>query len=86
MFLINVPIVLMVVSLAARFVPAQQGRPEQPLNISHAIMLIVAILLLVYSAKTALKGAVAVDGDHYAAYRGGDAVYLRPYPAARAYR
>lgn len=55
-FLINVPIVLMVVSLAARFVPAQQGRPEQPLNISHAIMLIVAILLLVYSAKTALKG------------------------------
>ncbi|MCD0229909.1 MFS transporter, partial [Enterobacter hormaechei subsp. steigerwaltii] len=53
-FLINVPIVLIVVSLAARLVPAQQGRPEQPLNISHAIMLIVAILLLVYSAKTAL--------------------------------
>jgi DHA2 family multidrug resistance protein-like MFS transporter len=53
------PIVLVVVSLAARFVPAQQGRPEQPLNISHAIMLIVAILLLVYSAKTALKGALA---------------------------
>ena len=58
-FLINVPIVLMVVSLAARFVPAQQGRPEQPLNISHAIMLIVAILLLVYSAKTALKGVLS---------------------------
>ncbi len=57
-FLINVPIVLIVVSLAARFVPAQQGRPEQPLNISHAIMLIVAILLLVYSAKTALKGVL----------------------------
>ncbi len=55
-FLINVPIVLLVVSLAARFVPAQQGRPEQPLNITHALMLIVAILLLVYSAKTALKG------------------------------
>ncbi|WP_164045169.1 MFS transporter, partial [Serratia marcescens] len=31
-FLINVPIVLIVVSLAARLVPAQQGRPEQPLN------------------------------------------------------
>lgn len=58
-FLINVPIVLIVVSLAARFVPAQQGRPEQPLNISHAIMLIVAILLLVYSAKTALKGVLS---------------------------
>ncbi|MCU2482319.1 MFS transporter [Enterobacter hormaechei subsp. steigerwaltii] len=55
-FLINVPIV---VSLAARLVPAQQGRPEQPLNISHAIMLIVAILLLVYSAKTALKGGLS---------------------------
>jgi DHA2 family multidrug resistance protein-like MFS transporter len=41
------------------FCPGQQGRPEQPLNISHAIMLIVAILLLVYSAKTALKGALA---------------------------
>lgn len=54
-FLINVPIVLIVVSLAARLVPAQQGRPEQPLNISHAIMLIVAILLLVYSAKSALS-------------------------------
>ncbi len=58
-FLINVPIVLVVVSLAARFVPPQQGRPEQPLNISHAIMLIVAILLLVYSAKTALKGVLS---------------------------
>ncbi|EKS6641347.1 MFS transporter [Enterobacter hormaechei] len=58
-FLINVPIVLIVVSLAARFVPVQQGRPEQPLNISHAIMLIVAILLLVYSAKTALKGVLS---------------------------
>lgn len=84
-FLINVPIVLIVVSLAARLVPAQQGRPEQPLNISHAIMLIVAILLLVYSAKSALKGgAVAVDGGLYAAYRSGNAVYLRPYPATRA--
>ncbi len=58
-FLINVPIVLLVVFLAARFVPAQQGRPEQPLNITHALMLIVAILLLVFSAKTALKGELS---------------------------
>lgn len=56
-FLMNVPIVAIVVVLTARLVPQQQGRPEQPLNISHAIMLIVAILLLVFSAKTALKGA-----------------------------
>ena len=59
-FLINVPIVIVVVALASYFVPTQQGRPEQPLNISHAIMLIVAILLLVYSAKTALKGVTPV--------------------------
>jgi len=58
-FLINVPIVAVVVTLAARLVPPQRGRAEQTLNISHAVMLIVAILLLVYSAKTALKGALS---------------------------
>lgn len=58
-FLINVPIVMVVVALAARLVSAQQGRPEQPINISHALMLIVAILLLVLSAKTALKGVLS---------------------------
>ncbi|MEA9394814.1 MFS transporter, partial [Lelliottia amnigena] len=58
-FLTNAPIVIVVVALAARLVPKQQGRPEQPLNISHVLMLIVAILLLVYSAKTALKGALS---------------------------
>lgn len=55
-FLINVPIVVIVVSLAARLVPRQQGRPEQPLNIAHAVMLIVAILLLVYARKPRSKG------------------------------
>lgn len=58
-FLINVPIVLVVMALTARFVPRQSGRRDQPLNFSHAIMLIIAILLLVYSAKTALKGQLA---------------------------
>ncbi|AGE94597.1 methyl viologen resistance protein SmvA [Citrobacter amalonaticus Y19] len=58
-FLINVPIVLVVVALTARYVPRQAGRLDQSLNLGHAIMLIVAILLLVYSAKTALKGHVA---------------------------
>lgn len=57
-FLINVPIVVLVVILTARVVPAQAGRAEQPLNISHALMLVVAILLLVFSAKTALKGGL----------------------------
>ncbi|HAT3902493.1 TPA: MFS transporter [Citrobacter koseri] len=58
-FLINVPIVLAVMALTARFVPRQSGRRDQPLNFSHAVMLIIAILLLVYSAKTALKGQLA---------------------------
>ncbi|EDT6684242.1 MFS transporter [Salmonella enterica subsp. enterica] len=55
-FLINVPIVLVVMGLTARYVPRQAGRRDQPLNLGHAVMLIIAILLLVYSAKTALKG------------------------------
>lgn len=58
-FLINVPIVLVVMTLTARYVPRQTGRHDQSLNFGHAIMLIVAILLLVYSAKTALKGHIA---------------------------
>ncbi len=33
-FLINVPIVLVVMALTARFVPRQQGRKEQPLNLN----------------------------------------------------
>ncbi|HCB1588323.1 TPA: MFS transporter [Citrobacter freundii] len=59
-FLINVPIVLVVMALTARLVPRQAGRRDQSLNFGHAIMLIVAILLLVYSAKTALKGHTAI--------------------------
>lgn len=55
-FLINVPLVLAVMALSARVVPAQPSSREQPLNITHALMLIVAILLLVWSAKSAMKG------------------------------
>ncbi|CGK67117.1 methyl viologen resistance protein SmvA [Salmonella enterica subsp. enterica serovar Typhi] len=59
-FLINVPIVLVVMGLTARYVPRQAGRRDQPLNLGHAVMLIIAILLLVYSAKTALKGNLSL--------------------------
>ncbi len=59
-FLINVPIVLVVMGLTARYVPRQAGRRDQPLNLGHAVMLIIAILLLVYSAKTALKGHLSL--------------------------
>jgi DHA2 family multidrug resistance protein-like MFS transporter len=61
-FLVNVPIVMLVMALTARFVPQQEGRRQQPLNLTQAVMLIVAILLLVWSAKTALKGSVAAWG------------------------
>ncbi|MTH46024.1 MFS transporter [Intestinirhabdus alba] len=55
-FLINVPIVLMVMALTARFVPPQATHRERSLNLSHALLLVVAILLLVFGAKTVLKG------------------------------
>ncbi|HCB6308072.1 TPA: methyl viologen efflux MFS transporter SmvA [Salmonella enterica subsp. enterica serovar Typhi str. CT18] len=56
-FLINVPIVLVVMGLTARYVPRQAGRRDQPLNLGHAVMLIIAILLLVISL-TLLTGAL----------------------------
>lgn len=59
-FLINVPIVLAVMLCSARLVPRQPARREQPLNLTQALMLIAAILMLVYSAKSALKGQLAV--------------------------
>ncbi len=61
MFLINVPIVLVVMALTAWLVPRQTGRRDQPLNFGHAVMLIVAILLLVYCVKMALKTTVAPE-------------------------
>ena len=59
-FLINVPIVLAVIAFSARMVPRQPARREQPLNLTQALMLIVAILMLVFSAKSALKGQMAL--------------------------
>lgn len=59
-FLINVPIVLAVIAFSARIVPRQPARREQPLNLTQALMLIVAILMLVFSAKSALKGQMAL--------------------------
>ncbi|MGS8686230.1 MFS transporter, partial [Salmonella enterica subsp. enterica serovar Infantis] len=59
-FLVNVPIVLGVMGLTARDVPRQAGRRDQPLNLGNAVMLIIAILLVVYRAKTALKGHLSL--------------------------
>lgn len=59
-FLINVPIVLLVMAINAKVVPRQPARREQPLNFFQALILIAAILMLVFSAKTALKGQMAL--------------------------
>ena len=59
-FLINVPIVLVVIAINARVVPRQPARREQPLNLPQALVLIAAILMLVFSAKSALKGQLAL--------------------------
>lgn len=57
-FLINVPIVLVVMAGTQYFVPQQQGRRDQPLDLGHSLMLIAAILLLVFGAKMALKSNI----------------------------
>ncbi|HBU7545317.1 MFS transporter [Klebsiella aerogenes] len=59
-FLINVPIVLVVIAINAKVVPRQPARREQPLNLPQALILIAAILMLVFSAKSALKGQLAL--------------------------
>lgn len=59
-FLINVPIILLVLFCGAWLLPRQAGRQEQPLNLTHALLLITAILLLVYGIKTGMKGQQAM--------------------------
>lgn len=59
-FLINVPIVLVVIAINAKVVPRQPARREQPLNLLQALILIASILMLVFSAKSALKGQLAL--------------------------
>ncbi|MBJ3814259.1 SmvA family efflux MFS transporter [Shimwellia pseudoproteus] len=58
-FLVNVPLILAVMALTAIVVPTQQGRPQQRINLHHALTLVVAILLLIYSLKTLMKGTLA---------------------------
>lgn len=73
MFLINVPIVLVVIAINAKVVPRQPARREQPLNLLQALVLIAAILMLVFSAKSALKGQLALWLTALVALgRGGD--------------
>ncbi len=59
-FLINLPIVLVVLLAIHYIVPEQESRPEQPWKIGQALVLIVALLLLVYAAKSGLRGGSSI--------------------------
>lgn len=74
-FLINVPIVLVVIAINARVVPRQPARREQPLNLFQALVLIAAILMLVFSAKSALKGQIALWLVSMVAFGGAAMLY-----------
>ena len=80
-FLINVPIVLVVIAINAKVVPRQPARREQPLNLLQALVLIAAILMLVFSAKSALKASGAVAHRAGGARRGGDVNLVYPQAA-----
>ncbi|CAM8066293.1 SmvA family efflux MFS transporter [Atlantibacter hermannii] len=54
-FLINVPIIALVLLFTAVFIPRQPVQRAQTLNLTQALMLIAAILLLVLAAKNSLK-------------------------------
>ena len=74
-FLINVPIVLVVIAINARVIPRQPARREQPLNLFQALVLIAAILMLVFSAKSALKGQIALWLVSMVAFGGAAMLY-----------
>lgn len=54
-FLINLPIIALVLLFTALMIPRQPVQRAQTLNLTQALMLIGAILLLVLAAKTSLK-------------------------------
>ena len=51
---------LVVIAINAKVVLRQPARRDQPLNLLQALILIAAILMLVFSAKSALKGQLAL--------------------------
>ena len=53
-FLINVPIIILVVILITLLVPKQAIRTKQPLNLLQAFILVSAISMLIYSVKTSI--------------------------------
>jgi DHA2 family multidrug resistance protein-like MFS transporter len=55
-FLINVPIMIAVVVLAAFLIPKQKSQPKQNLNLLQALVLVVAILSMIYAVKSVMHG------------------------------
>ncbi|WP_145562990.1 SmvA family efflux MFS transporter [Yersinia aldovae] len=55
-FLINIPIIIAVVIATLVVIPKQPVRREQSWKLAPALVLIVAVLLLVYAAKSGLRG------------------------------
>ena len=53
-FLINVPIIILVLVLTTWLVPKQAVQTKQPLNLLQALILVTAILMLIYSIKTSI--------------------------------
>jgi len=53
-FLINVPIIIVVLILTVWFVPKQTVQMKQPLNLLQGLVLVSAILMLIYSIKTSM--------------------------------
>lgn len=53
-FLINVPIIILVLVLIPWLVPKQEVQTKQPLNLMQALILVTAILMLIYSIKTSI--------------------------------
>lgn len=53
-FLINVPIIILVLILTLWVVPKQTVQTKQPLNLLQALILVIAILMLIYSIKTSI--------------------------------
>ncbi|MGL4487007.1 MAG: SmvA family efflux MFS transporter [Yersinia sp. (in: enterobacteria)] len=57
-FLINIPIIIAVVIVTLIVIPNQPIRTEQTWKLAPALVLIAAVLLLVYAAKSGLRGGV----------------------------
>ena len=53
-FLINIPIIILVLILSAWVVPKQNIVIKQPLNLVQALILVTAILMMIYAIKTGI--------------------------------